>query len=153
MTRDFMVWYMPVRSEDGEGLSFRGANGPYRINGYRYRCTYDFHDFQEKILQLESGLNDCAIEVMKKVMLYNRPIEGLPENTEFRFNGVFKENGENHSLLFNCLSDLLDKSMVVHLPYSAYEDLANDPMVEKLFEQDFDFMEVSQTYLKQLLKK
>lgn len=154
MTRDFMVWYIPVRPEEGGGLSFQGVNGLNNgIDGYRYRCTYDILDFQEKIIQLESGLNDCAIEVMKHVMLYNHPVEGLPDNTEFRFGGIFKENRGDHSLYFNCLSDLLDKSLVVHLPFSAYEDLTKDPMVEKLFEQDADFMEVSQSFLKQFFNK
>ena len=154
MKRDFMVWYMPVRPSDGSGLKFRGANGPYRMgNGYRCRCTYEIHDFQEKIQQLESGLNDCAIELLKRVALYNRIPEGLPANTEFRFGGVFPEQGDNRFLLFHCVSDQMKEGKVVNIPFSAYEDLAKDSMVEKIFEQDAEFPEVSQGFLDKILKK
>ena len=120
---------------------------------YRRRCTYEIHDFQEKIQQLESGLNDCAIEVLKHVALYKRMPEGLPPDTEFRFGGVVPEEGGNRVLLFHCVSPNLDKSKIVTLPYSSYEDLAKDAMIEKIFEQDADFQEVSQAFLRLILRR
>ena len=154
MKRDFMVWYMPVRSKDGEDLKFRGANGPYRMGeGYRCRCTYEIHDFQEKIQQLESGLNDCVIEVMKHIALYKNLPEGLPADTEFRFGGVVPEEGDNRFLLFHCISSSLDEGKIVTVPYSVYADMANDPMMEKIFEQDAEFPEVSQGYLNKVIGK
>ena len=154
MKRKFMVYYLPNRPKNGEGLKFRGPNGPYRMDEeYRHRCTYDIHDFQEKIQQLESGLNDCAIEVLKHIALYKRMPEGLPEDTEFRFGGVMPEKGDNRFLIFHCVSPSLDESKIVSLPFSSYEDLANDSMIEKIFEQDADFPEVSQAFLNRILKQ
>ena len=154
MKRDFMIWYMPVRPSDGDGLRFRGANGPYKqFEGYRYRSTFEIHDFQEKICQLESGLDDCAIEMMKKVMLYSKLPDGLPADTEFRFGGVFQDGESERYLLFHCVSDHLDEDRVVKLPYSTYEDMAKESMLHKLFEQDAEFPEVTQAFLKRLLKE
>lgn len=152
MKRKFMVYHMLNRPQNGEGLKFRGPNGPYRMGeDYRQRCTYEIHDFQEKIQQLESGLNDCTIEVLKHVALYKRMPKGLPSDTEFRFGGVVPEDGDNRFLLFHCVSSSLDESKVVTLPYSSYEDMAKDSMIEKIFEQDADFPEISQTYLNKIL--
>jgi len=154
MTRKLMIYYLPVRPADGKGLTIRGANGPYKkFDGYTYRCTYEIHDFQEKIQQLESGLNDCAIEIMKKAMLYRNLPEGLPVDTEFRFGGVFPEKGNNRFLLFHCVSEQLDEDKVVTLPYSAYEDIAKDSMPDKIFEQEAEFPEVSQAYLNKILAR
>ena len=100
---------------------------------------------------LESGLNDCTIEVLKHVALYKRMPKGLPSDTEFRFGGVVPEDGDNRFLLFHCVSPSLDESKVVTLPYSSYEDMAKDSMIEKIFEQDADFPEISQTYLNKIL--
>lgn len=79
--------------------------------------------------------------------------EGLPADTEFRFGGVFPEQGDNRILLFHCVSDQLKEGKVVNIPYSAYEDLTKDSMVEKIFEQDAEFPEVSQGFLDKILKK
>ena len=120
---------------------------------YRHRCAYDIHDFQEKMQQLESGLNDCAIEVLKYIALYKRMPEGLPADTEFRFGGVVPEEGDNRFLLFHCVSPSLDESKVVTFPYSSYEEMAKDSMIEKIFKQDADFPEVSQAYLRLILRR
>ena len=79
--------------------------------------------------------------------------EGLPEDTEFRFGGVMPEKGDNRFLIFHCVSPSLDESKIVSLPFSSYEDLANDSMIEKIFEQDADFPEVSQAFLNRILKQ
>lgn len=50
MMRQFMIYHLPDRPADGKGLRLRGASGPYKkFDGYIYRCTYDIHDFQEKV--------------------------------------------------------------------------------------------------------
>ncbi len=153
MMRQFMIYHLPDRPADGKGLRLRGASGPYKkFDGYIYRCTYDIHDFQEKIQQLESGLNDCAIELLKRVALYNKMPEGLPAITKFRFGGVFPEQGDKQFLLFHCVSNQLKESKVVNIPFSAYEDLAKGAIADKIFEQDADFPEVSQWFLDKSLK-
>ena len=39
------------------------------------------------------------------------------------------------------------------VPYDVYEDMAKDDLVPRFFEQEAEFPEVSQAFLKQLLKK
>ena len=89
--------------------------------------------------------------MLKHVALYKRMPKGLPSDTEFRFGGVVPEDGDNRFLLFHCVSPSLDESKVVTLPYSSCEDMANDSMIEKIFEQDADYPEISQTYLNKIL--
>lgn len=153
MKRNFMIWYMPTRPEDGKGLKLRNPVGrPYGVGDtYRYRCTYDIHDFQEKIIQMESGLNDYAIEILKNVALFKHIPKGLPADTEFRFGGVLPLAGNNRSLFFHCVSPSLDASKIVNVPYSSYEDIAKDSMLDEFFKQDADFLEVSQTFLNKIL--
>ena len=103
--------------------------------------------------KLESGLNDYAIELLKRVALYNKMPEGLPANTEFRFGGVFPEQGDKQLLLFHCVSDHLKEGKVMNIPFSAYEDIAKDAIADKIFEQDADFPEVSQWFLEKSLKE
>ena len=159
MKRNLMIYYLPTRPENGKGLSISSFKHHFSHNPeYTYRCTYEIEDFMEKIAQLESGLDDRVIELLKMVVTgKNRRPADVPEDVVLRFVMVVPGNdGKPKSLMFNCatgerLSPKEQKVMMV--PYEIYEDLDKEPMARKMFEQEAEFPEVSQEFLRQLLRR
>ena len=158
MKRKMMVYYLPSRPEGGEGFNVRSGRSHFKMDGeYTYRFTYEIEDFMEKIAQLESGLDDRVIELLKLVMTgKNRP-ENVPANAELRFVSIVPNNSGNpNKLLFrinNGTQCSPDEQKVMMIPYEAYLNLDKEPMTRKMFEQDAEFPEVSQEYLRMVLGK
>lgn len=158
MKRKMMVYYLPSRPEGGGGFNVSSDRFHLKMDGeYTYRCTYEIEDFMEKIAQLKSVLDDRVIELLKLVLTgKNRP-RNVPANAELRFVSVVPDNCENpQKLLFRISSGMQDtpnEQEVMMVPYEAYFDLDKEPMTRKMFEQDAEFPEVSQAYLRTLLGK
>ena len=156
MTRKLMVYYIPNRPEDGGGLNVSTDRFHFRMDeDYTHRCTYEIEDFMEKIVQLESGLDNRVIELLKLVMVgKNRP-KDVPAGAEIRFVMLVPDaNGAPKTLLFkfdNYGQKTPDDPKVMMVPYEAYLDLDKEPMTRKMFDQDEEFPEVSQWFLKTLL--
>ena len=158
MKRNLMIYYLPTRPEDGKGLSISSFKHHFSLNPeYTYRCTYEIEDFMEKIAQLESGLDDRVIELLKMVMTGKNHPKDLPENAELRFVAAVPDNGgEPKTLMFRCVTGKENNSKdqkVMMVPFEVYKDLDKEPMARKMFEQEAEFPEVSQAFLRRLLGK
>lgn len=149
MTRKLMIYYMPSRQENGRGLTISNSKLHFHLDPeYIHRCAYEIEDFMEKIAQLESGLDDRVIELMKMVITgKNRPVD-VPEDVVLRFVMVVPgKDGKPKSLMFNCITGgrhSPNEQKVMMVPYEIYEDLDKEPMARKMFEQEAEFPEVSQ---------
>jgi len=109
----------------------------------------------EKIAQLEYGLDDRVIELLKMVMTGKNHSKDLPENAELRFVAAVPDNGgEPKMLMFRCVTgkeNAPTDQKVMMVPFEVYKDLDKEPMARKMFEQEAEFPEVSQEFLRQLL--
>lgn len=156
MKRKLMIYYLPFRPKDGKGFNVSPEGRHYGIDGYINRCTYEIEDFMEKIAELDAGLDDTVIEFMKIVFFGKKRPEGVPEGAILRFVTVVRDNDDNpKTLLFNCITServAPGKEKVMMVPYDVYEDMAKDNVAPRLFEQDAEFPEVSQAYLKRFLE-
>ena len=110
---------------------------------------------EEKIAELESGLDDRVIEFMKLILTGKKRPESVPEGAVLRFGAVVPDNdGNPKTLLFHCITKervAPGKEKVMMIPYDVYEDMAKDDIAPRIFEQEAEFPEVSQAFLKQFL--
>ena len=154
MKRKFMIYFDPRRPKEGDGFTLPPDKKYIKFfKDYTYRSAFDFNDFREKIIQLESGLDDRIIELMKDVACYDNPPEGFPEDTEYRFCCVLPEEGEPEKILFECYFPKLSDNAFMPVPYEFYQNLEKEPMTNKIFEQMADFPEVSHSFLLEILKR
>jgi len=158
MKRNLMIYYLPTRPENGKGLSISSFKHHFSLNPeYTYRCTYEIGDFMEKIAELESGLDDRVIELLKMVITGKKHPKDLPADVELRFVAAVPDNGgEPKTLMFRCVTGKENNSKdqkVMMVPFEVYKDLDKEPMARKMFEQEAEFPEVSQAFLRRLLGK
>ena len=109
----------------------------------------------EKIVELESGLDDYVIEFLKYVLSgKNRP-KDLPEDAVLRFAALVSDkDGRPTSIAFNCITRervAPGKEKVMMVPYDIYEEMKKDGIAPQAFEQEAEFPEISQAFLKRFL--
>ena len=155
MKRQFMIYYMPTRPKDGKGLTVSRPGKHYGLDGYINRCTYEIEDFMEKIVELESGLDDYVIEFLKYILSgKNRP-KDLPEDAGLRFAALVSDkDGRPTSIAFNCITlkrVAPGKEKVMMVPYDISEEMKKDGIAPQAFEQEAEFPEISQAFLKRFL--
>lgn len=146
MKRNLMIYLLTQKPEEGLKVSFgKGLD-------YTYRAVFSIDDLKEKIIQLESGLDDRAIEFLKYILLHNDRANGIPEDAILRFVDYGNEDGEK---IINLLafSPRQNNPRCFSVPFAVYEDIIADPISKKVFEQDADFPEVSQDFLKMALSE
>lgn len=149
-----MIYFDPCRPEVGDGFSLPSDMKYFKtFSDYTYRSVFDINDLKEKIIQLETGLNDRIIEFMKDIACYNTPHEGLPKDTEYRFACLLPNAEKPETVLFECVFPKLRDNAYLPVPFEFYKTLEKEPMTNKLFEQKADFPEVSQTFLRKVLKR
>lgn len=146
MKRHLMIYFLSQRQE--EGLKIKVGLG----KDYTYRAVYRVDDLKEKIMQLESSLDDKAIEFMKYILLHNNRTNGIPEDAILRFVDCGNEDGEK-IINFLAFSPGQNNPRCFSVPFAVYEDIIANPISKKVFEQDADFPEVSQDFLKMALSE
>ena len=155
MKRKLMIYYMPSRPKDGKGLTISPPGRHYGFDGYINRCTYEIEDFMEKIAELESGLDDNVIEFLKYVFSGKSRPADVPEDAVLRFVSLVHDKDDRPTtLLFRCITrEKVEpgKEKVMMVPYDIYEEMEKDGIAPRAFEQEAEFPEVSQTFLKSLL--
>lgn len=100
MTHGFMIYYSPNNCDDiNESINSQVEKFAGMRNS-KYRTVDNFNQLIEKVLILESGLNDIAIELAKVVTKYNKENK-VPEDCCLVFD-KYLANSKNHdkSILF-----------------------------------------------------
>lgn len=153
MDRSFVIHYFPLRPGN-EGVDPKLLKSPMnKIGGYRYRAVFDIYDFKEKISILESGLDDCTVELLKYMLKHEGLCKNIPEECELRFNECSGIDDEFKVLLFYCVSPGEKNPGILPVKYEMYEDLLKIDAGRTLFAQENDYMIVSQGYLKKIFEE
>lgn len=96
----FMVWFVPDSGETEADLP-PGMTEMYTGQGYRFRLASRMPDFVEKILIFEAGLNDIAVEAVKRDV-YASVVKSSPDLVFLKFEPTGEEGP---SILFQNLGD------------------------------------------------
>ena len=155
MSKQIMVYHLLQRGNpsDMKAVNILGKNG--LMANYTLRCAYSIDDFREKIAQLESGLDDRVLEMLKYYFLHHNPQSELPEDAVLRFDRAAenKETGEI-VLLFFLIHPSYPKQPYIQVPSFAYHEMEKTGNLDAIFGgQGTDYIEVSQDYIKKVLQK
>lgn len=164
MTNEFIVYHAPIRDNDGPIVvggktgqkKYDFANRGFAQAGYVLRKCFGEEDFREKVSQLDSGLDDRVIEVLKyRLLTIDRP-SGLPDDAVLRFLKSISRKRDSFSyrvLVFACISYKQKSDWIIDVPYGKYEQVDSDRLAQCLFRNVAVPTEVSQFTLCELIKK
>lgn len=128
--KEFMVYYYPETTKNQIGERFFDIEAQDKYAPIRKRLTSTYNEFREKIVVMESGLNDMAVEVTKAVLA-----EAAAKNTDSEVNeGYFS---------------LYDKEQKI-IGYTFFVGEENKKIVRSV---DMEIYRRSQLLVKRLAKK
>ena len=155
MERQIMVYHLLRRKLGGNELFMMKMMGNRGLmSKYIMRSAYGIEDFREKIVQLDSGLDDRAIEVLKYNLLHRDALKEIPKGAELRFAGKEEnsETGESVLRFYIVHLDFRDQPFL-DVPDDAYNEIVNAGKLNSLFgNKETDYLEVSQEYISKVLK-
>lgn len=153
--KQIMVYHLLQRDNESDSkvINMLGRNG--LMANYTLRSTYSLDDFREKIAQLDSGLDDRVIEFLKYYLLHHDESKKVPEGAVLRFarSAEDKETGGLY-LLFYIVHPSLPNLPFLQVSSNAYHEIEKAGNLDAIFgNQGTDYMEVSQDYMANVLKK
>ena len=116
-----MLFFDFFKPDDFEYKSFDVSNEP-RVKNYTFRHVTGIWRLKEKIVILEKGLNDVAIERMKYMIKYELHLEMAEKNFEIYFGEIHlsdKETSEQGFISF-VYFDENDGAFSLQYPLESY---------------------------------
>jgi hypothetical protein len=123
MTREFMIYFSPSKSNEYKDSINDMLNKFPGMRGRTYRIVDDYNQLKEKIRIFESELDDIVIELSKVLMKYHKDNK-IPENGTLIFDKCIAGNSseKNGVLVFRIIKDgKLQKEMAL-LSMDGYND-------------------------------
>ena len=141
MKRKFMVLFEPERKTNALGVDSK-----YGLKDYIYRFSCGKEDFMDKIRQLESGLDDKVLEVIKMLLMREHCPSDMSEKTIVRFEGLKKDDtGKMTDLSFRFCDQGKEVSIEVNSVF--YDKIVGLRLAERVFQSKVRFCEISQYVL------
>ena len=155
MDKQIMVYHLLKRKLRGNELFMMQLMGKRGLmSKYILRSTYGIDDFREKTVQLDAGLDDRAIEILKYNLLHRDAIKEIPKGAVLRFADK-AENSETakSTLRFYIVHPDLPDQTLLDVPDDAYNEIVNAGKLDSFFgNKETDYLEVSQEYISKVLK-
>lgn len=131
MMHRFMIFYSPDESAD----KYSPLDIPceFAPNDYIYRAVYGIVPFKEKIRQLESELNDIAIERLKYILTHFKVSEFIENGIGLLFldcdtsDRGFSEHGSISFIFINKEGETMEAKYGMELYYESEVALSIDP--------------------------
>lgn len=136
MKNNFMIFFSHEEPEDGSKYEPMEVPDTFGIGkDYIFRAVFGLLNFKEKIMIMENGLNDIAVEKLKYTITHHMDSTMAERGTRLYFQGVTKPDAENEygQIVFFCKENDNEESGNIALPMERYYEQCLSLELDKRF--------------------
>lgn len=136
MKNKFMLFFSHDDPEEGKYEPFEVPSAFGLEDEYTFRTVYGLINFKEKILIMESGLNDIAVEKLKYIITHHMDKEMAERGVKLFFQGITEPNEEDEygQIIFYCQEQDNNKSGQIALAMEKYYEQCLSIELDKRFD-------------------
>lgn len=153
MSHRFMIFYAPKEQDDKKREPVEVPKAFGLEKDYSFREVNDLLLFKEKIMIVDSGLNDIAVEKLKYTLTHHMDSSFAEKGVELFFMGVTPPDKENKygQITFYCKMPGSGKMSPIALPMQRYYDMCLSLELDKRFQFE-GLLCVDQEWVSQKMK-
>lgn len=136
MKNKFMLFFSHDDPEEGKYEPFEGPSAFGLEDEYTFRAVYGLINFKEKILIMESGLNDIAVEKLKYIITHHMDEEMAERGVKLFYQGITEPDKEDEygQIIFYCQEQDNNKSGQIALAMEKYYEQCLSLELDKRFD-------------------
>lgn len=121
------------------------------LGGYQFRIVHNLMDMKEKILILDDGLNDIAIEYWKYCLRHFIYKSDISDADEIRFSGLYKADDSVETFVIFVILGADERQSSLKIPIDAYKSFLTKVKSDPRFTLSKG-VEVNQRWIESKLK-